>query len=234
MLYSHMHYNITYWLIFLLGTGLSMLASGYIKLTYNKYRKIPVENRITGRDLVEWFIDKYEIPLGLKIVNQNLADHYDPRNETVTLSAEVANNPSVASVAVAAHELGHVLQKHTGYPFFKLRGALVPVTNIGSQLGYWLMFAGLLLNYFNLAVIGLIFFSLSFLFILVTLPVEFNASSRALKFLREYKLLNERELRGARAMLTAAALTYVAAMLSSLLNILYFALRVFALRGDDD
>ena len=228
------YYDSSYILFFLLGTGISLLASAYVKLQYSKYKKIQVSSGMTGSDLVAWFIRNKNIQLGVRVVNKPLADNYDPRNETVTLSREVATIPSIASVAITAHELGHVMQRHSNYPLFKLRSALVPVTNIGSNLGYWLMFIGLVLNFFDLALIGLLFFSFSFLFVLVTLPIEFDASSRALKLLKENDLLTSEELKGAKAVLTAAALTYVAAVFASLLNILYFAMRVFALQNRDD
>ena len=224
-----MYFSPLYTLIFVIGILISFGAELFIKFTYKKYKKVPTKKHIDGAWLFEWFVKKYNIPLKLNITNTALADHYDPRVEQVTLSVEVANNPSVASVAITAHELGHVLQKHTNYAFFNLRKALVPVTNFGTQLGYWLMFAGLAMQAFNLAFIGLLFFSFSFIFILVTLPVEFNASARAINMLRENNILEQDELKGAKKVLTAAALTYVAAMFNSLLNILYFAMRVLAL-----
>ncbi len=222
-----------FYLFFIISLVISLLAEIFVKFTYRKYKKVPTTYNITGAQLLDWFTKKYNIFLSSKISNTPLSDHYDPRNETVTLSQEVANNPSVASVAITAHELGHVLQKHTGYIFFKLRSFIVPVTNIGTQLGYWLMLIGLILNAFNLAFIGLVFFSMSFVFILITLPVEFNASARALKMLKENKILTPSELSGARMILISAALTYVAAMITSLLNLLYFALRVMSLKDRD-
>ncbi len=161
--------------------------------------------------------------LKVETVSGRLSDHYDPRRKTLRLSQSVSESPSVASLAIAAHELGHAQQDKTGYAPLKFRAALVPMVNIGSYLGWILILAGLFFNYLNIAWLGVAFFSGGALFALATLPVELDASARARKMLTDTGLVSDPdEERGVRKVLNAAALTYIAALVQAVMQLLYF------------
>jgi Zn-dependent membrane protease YugP len=163
----------------------------------------------------------------------NLTDNYDPRNKTLNLSQGVVNSPSVAAVAIAAHELGHALQDAEGYAPLRFRAALVPMVNIGSNLGWILIMAGLLLRFTELAWLGVIVFAGGALFSLATLPVEFDASARAKRLLIETGIIHtDEEMRGVNAVLNSAALTYVAALITAILQLLYYVFLVGGRRRD--
>ena len=162
----------------------------------------------------------------------SLTDHYDPRNKTVNLSRDVYNKTSLAALGVAAHECGHAIQHAVQYKPLEIRGAIVPLVNLGSTLSWPLFFLGLVMSIEPLITAGILLFSLAVLFQLVTLPVEINASARALEMLENTGILGHEENRGARKVLTAAALTYVAALLSSILQLLRLIL--LSGRRDDD
>ncbi len=167
-------------------------------------------------------------PVDLAMAKGELSDHYDPTQNVVRLSPSVATQASVASMAIAAHEFGHVQQDQQGSPLMAVRSLLVPGATLGPQIGFGLIFAGLILNITGLAVIGLILFAGTAVFTVVTLPVELDASRRALKLLRETGLIaNQQDAEGANAVLRAAAFTYVAAVATSLLTLLYYAMLVF-------
>jgi hypothetical protein len=202
-----------------------MLASWYVRSAYNKWSKVPSSSRLTGAQAAQRLVSSGAL-YGVKIegVGGNLSDHYDPRTKTLRLSQGVANNASVAAVAIAAHELGHAMQDAEDYMPLRLRAALVPMVNIGSWLGWILIMIGLFLNMLNLAWLGVLVFSGGALFALATLPVELNASARAKQLLSETGIVQtEQERRGVNNVLNAAALTYVAALLTSILQLLYFA-----------
>jgi Zn-dependent membrane protease YugP len=204
---------------------LMMLASWYVRSAYNKWSKVPSSSRLTGAQAAQRLVSSGAL-YGVKIegVGGNLSDHYDPRTKTLRLSQGVANNASVAAVAIAAHELGHAMQDAEDYMPLRLRAALVPMVNIGSWLGWILIMIGLFLNMLNLAWLGVLVFSGGALFALATLPVELNASARAKQLLSETGIVQtEQERRGVNNVLNAAALTYVAALLTSVLQLLYFA-----------
>jgi Zn-dependent membrane protease YugP len=165
-------------------------------------------------------------------IRGNLTDHYDPRDKVLRLSEGVYQSPSVAAVAIAAHELGHAMQDSEGYAPLRLRAALVPAVNIGSYLGWILIFAGLLLKLTNLAWLGVLVFSGGALFALATLPVELNASARAKQLLLNAGVIySPEEQSGVNHVLNAAALTYVAALITSVMQLLYFASLVFGMGG---
>ena len=156
-----------------------------------------------------------------------LGDHYDPRTRRLHLSPEVAGVPSVASLAITAHEIGHAMQDRDGYVPLRIRSALVPAASVGSTLGWILIFIGLILGFFELALVGVVVFAIGAVFALATLPVEFNASSRARQLLTDSGLLyTEDERRGVSSMLNAAAFTYVAALIVAILNVLRFAFMI--------
>ena len=220
-----MFFNSSYLLFMAPAFLLMMLASWYVRSAYNKWSKVPSSSRLTGAQAAQRLVSSGGL-YGVKIegVSGNLSDHYDPRTKTLRLSQGVANNASVAAVAIAAHELGHAMQDAEDYMPLRLRAALVPMVNIGSWLGWILIMVGLFLNLLDLAWLGVLVFSGGALFALATLPVELNASARAKQLLSETGIIqSEQERRGVNNVLNAAALTYVAALLTSVLQLLYFA-----------
>ncbi len=223
----------------------SAIASNKVHTAYGKYGQVCNRSGITGRETVQklmWANGVTGISIGK--VSGKLSDHYHPTKAIVNLSEDTYDKSSVAAVAVAAHEMGHVMQKEQGYWFYKLRTALVPVVNFGSHLAMPLVFVGLLIDYFSmtansdagfyLAMLGVILYGASFLFTLVTLPVELNASRRAKQMLLAEGILRDDEMKVANEVLSAAALTYVASLLTSLVYFLRFLVRVLTLFGRRD
>lgn len=220
-----MFFNPTYWLYMAPGLLLVMFTSWYVKSAYKKWSRVPARSRINGHEAAQRLINAGGL-YGVQIegIRGEMTDHYDPRSKTLRLSQGVAQGASVASLAIAAHELGHAQQDAEGYFPLQVRSAMVPMVNIGSNLGWILIIAGLLLNWINVAWLGVAFFAGGALFALMTLPVEFNASARAKRLLAETGIIQtEEERRGVNNVLNAAALTYVAALVTSLLQLLYYA-----------
>ena len=215
-----MYYDWTYILV-LIGALLSMLASMRVQRTYDKYARVRSARGLTGREVANYILQTNNVQgVTVQHVSSSLTDHYNPTNGTVNLSDVVYGSASVAALGVAAHECGHVMQHETGYVPLQIRASLVPIANFGSNVGIWIVIASLLLGLSdNFVNVGIFLFSFGVLFQLVTLPVEFNASHRALVMLEEYNLLSPDEVAEAREVLTAAALTYVAAAASSLLQL---------------
>lgn len=212
---------------------LMMAVQWYVNSAYQKWSKVPTRNRFSGAEAVRRLIDRkglYEVKI--EGVGGNLTDHYDPRQKILRLSQGVYQGNSVASLAIAAHELGHAMQDHEGYFPLQLRAALVPAVNIGSYLGWILIFIGMLLRFTELAWVGVAVFSGGAVFALATLPVELNASARAKSMLVETGLItNEEEKRGVNHVLNAAALTYVAALITAVMQLLYFVTLVLGMGG---
>lgn len=210
------------YLLVIIGAVLCLLASAHVKSTYRKYANIRSASGITGAQAAEFILRRNGV-IGVTVqhVAGELTDHYDPSRGVVNLSDATYNSTSVAAIGVAAHECGHVMQHETGYLPLRLRTALVPVANIGSNLGIWIVMLGLIfgLNQ-SLAMIGVYLFSFGVLFQLVTLPVEFDASHRALVMLQDYGILGDTEVKSSRAVLNAAAMTYVASAAASVLQLL--------------
>jgi Zn-dependent membrane protease YugP len=203
---------------------LMALTSWYVKAAYNKWSRVGAGSRFTGYEATRRLINSSGL-YGVQIQGTpgEMTDHYDPRNKTVFLSQGVANSPSVAALAIAAHELGHAQQDAEGYFPLKFRGVLVPLVNIGSNLGWILIMIGLFLQLTQLAWIGILVFSGGALFALVTLPVEFDASARARRMLAESGIIQtDAEMRGVSNVLNAAALTYVAGLVTAVLQLLYY------------
>jgi Zn-dependent membrane protease YugP len=197
------------------------LTSWYVKSAYNKWSKVAAQSRLTGAQAAQRLITAGNL-YGVQVAGTagDLTDHYDPRNKTLFLSSGVAN---VASVAIAAHELGHAMQDSEGYFPMRIRSALVPVVSIGSNLGWILIMAGLLLRLTELAWLGVLVFAGGAVFALFTLPVEFNASARAKQLLVQTGIIQtEQEQRGVNTVLNAAALTYVAGLITAILQLLYY------------
>lgn len=218
-------YNPTYLLFMAPAFILMMLTSWYVKSAYNKWSRVPSNSRMTGAQAAQRLISTGGL-YGVRIegVAGNLSDHYDPRTKTLHLSQGVANSASVAAVAVAAHELGHAMQDSEDYLPLRFRAALVPAVNVGSWLGWILILIGLFLHMTNLAWMGVLVFSGGAIFALATLPVELNASARAKQLLTDTGIIqSEQERRGVNNVLNAAALTYVASLVTAILQLLYFA-----------
>ena len=211
----------TYVLV-LIGALLCMWASFHVNSVYNKYSHIRSASGMTGAQVAQRILDQNNVR-GVRVehVSGNLTDHYDPRTQTVNLSDAVYSSTSVAALGVAAHECGHVMQHETGYVPLKLRTALVPAANLGSQIGLPLVIIGLIFGLSNTFIaIGIWIFALAVLFQIVTLPVEFNASHRALVMLEQYGILGTDEVASSRKVLGAAAMTYVASAASAVLQLL--------------
>lgn len=226
-------YYLIYWGLPLLGFVITLIAQLFVTGNYNKYKKIKNTTNITGYDAARKILDKN----GLKDImiietRGNLTDHYDPTRKVIRLSTDIFKGNTIASVAVAAHECGHALQDKDNYSFMRFRSFLVPIVNISSRIGYFAIFIGLFLGAIDLAVIGLILLMAMLLFQLITLPVEFNASSRAKKEIEKLHLVNDEEQKGVKNMLNAAAMTYVASLVTILLQVLRLALMIFSRNRD--
>ena len=201
------------------GLLLGLYAQFKVKSTFDRYSRVRTKSGLTAEAAARMLLSRGgSTNVTISRVNGSLTDHYDPSSKTLRLSDSVYGSDSVAAVGVAAHECGHALQEHDGYGLLKLRTALVPVVNIGSSLYLPIFMAGLLFSWEPLQMVGILCFGLTLLFSLVTLPVEINASKRALGMLDG--VLEAEELRGARAVLSAAALTYLASVISSALQLL--------------
>lgn len=226
------YWDSTYILV-IIAMLLSLFASFGVKSTFAKYQKMKTARGITGAEAARRVLDMNGLQhIRIERVSGELTDHFDPRSNVIRLSDSTYNDTSVAAVGVAAHEAGHAVQHATGYTPIKVRNAIVPVVNIGSQLAMPLFIIGLLLNFLNLAYVGVFLFSFALVFQLVTLPVELNASSRAIKILDSSMLLYEDEIKPAKKVLKAAAMTYVAAVASTALQLLRLLL-ILNRRRDD-
>ena len=224
------------WILVIIGAVLSMAASAKVNSTFNKYSKVRSMTGMTGEDAAKRLLNSQGIyDVTVRPVKGQLTDHYDPRTKTVNLSESVFHSTSVAAIGVAAHEGGHAMQDNVGYVPLKLRGAIVPVANIGSQAAFPLIIIGVLIGGMGspLVNIGLILFSLAVIFQLITLPVELNASRRAITLLDQVGILGGQEVNQTRKVLGAAALTYVAALAASVLQLLRLVI-LFGGRRDND
>ena len=232
-------FDMTYVLLVLPCLILSLWASSNVNSTFKKYASQQSVRRITGADAARRVLLANGITdVQIQRVSGNLTDHYDPRSNVIRLSDSVYNATSTAAIGVACHEAGHAVQYAQNYAPIKLRAAIVPITNIGSKLAMPLILLGLVLTFlgsfsYTLVYIGIALFSLSVVFQLVTLPVEFNASRRAMKAIEESNILTDEEQTGARKTLTAAALTYVAATAVAIAQLLRL-LMLFGRRRSND
>lgn len=221
---------------------LAGIANSRVKSTFKKYSQKPCRSGLTGAAAASNLLRSGgALNISVGRVSGELSDHYDPSKAVVNLSESTYDSNSVSAVAVAAHEIGHVMQKQNGFAFYNIRTALVPVVNIGSRLAMPLVFAGLLLDYFvrfsdpdtgfYIAMIGVALYGTALLFSLVTLPVELDASRRAVKMLSENHIISEDEVPAAKKVLSAAAYTYVVSLLMSLVYFLRFLLYVLSIFG---
>ena len=226
--YIYINYAIPF-----LGLIITLVAQIYLTSSYNKYKCQDVKSKKTGAQTAREILDNNGLRnIEIKEVKGNLTDHYDPRKKVVSLSSEIYHGTTIASVSVAAHECGHAIQDKENYIFLKFRNSIVPFVNFSSKIGYIVIIIGLLFSLKKVAIIGLIMLLAMLLFQLITLPVEFNASKRAKNLLVDLKIINDYELDDSKTMLNAAALTYVAGLLTTLLQILRLAL-IIARRSDD-
>lgn len=202
------------------GLLLGLWAQMRVSSAFRKYSAVHARSGMSAEDVARSMLNQAGCGnVSIRSVSGNLTDHYDPRNNTLRLSDGVYGSSSVAAIGIAAHECGHAMQQHEGYAPLVLRSALVPVVNLGSKLYFPIFLLGLLFSWEPLIYVGIACFALTLVFSLVTLPVEFNASGRALRVLDQQGYLSSEEMDGARAVLNAAAMTYVAAAISSLLQL---------------
>jgi len=210
-----------YFLFALPALALVMFAQARVRSAYGRYSQVRNSYGLTGGEAARRLLDRAGLTyVPVRVVPGELSDNYDPQQKVLNLSQGVASAPSVAALGIAAHEIGHALQDAQSYAPLRVRASLVPATNVGSQLGFYIFFAGLFIH--PLAWIGIGLFSLAVLFTLVTLPVELNASRRARQLLASSGLITPAEMGGVSAVLNAAALTYVAALAQALATLLYF------------
>ena len=219
------YYDPYYWMILVPAMLIALLAQLNVSATFNRYSRVASRRGLTGAQAAEAVLRAHGVyDVRIERVSGRLSDHYDPRSNVIRLSDGVYGSTSVASLGVAAHEAGHAVQYAQGYGPIKLRTAIIPVCNIGSQLSILLIVLGLIFYFPALFGVGVIRFAVAVVGQVVTLSVEFNASRRAMASLRDTGLLEQEELRGARKVLTAAAMTYVAALLVSIAQLLRFLL----------
>ena len=212
-------------ILILLSLLIPFVASMYIKINYAKYKKVDINNKKTGFDVAREMLDKNGLSNVLILETQGeLSDHYDPSKKVVKLSHDIYHGTSIAACSVASHECGHAIQDKEGYTFLVFRNKIVPLVNLSSKLGYIAVMIGLLFSIVDLLWIGIALEAVILIFQLVTLPVEFNASSRALAYLEKNAIINNSELDGSKKMLTSAALTYVAGVFAAALQLLRLVL----------
>jgi Zn-dependent membrane protease YugP len=225
--------NSNYILCMLPAFLLTLLAQFWVSTTYRKWSRVRNSVGANGGDAAQRLLAQANLQnVGLAGTQGQLTDHYDPRDKKLYLSSAVAQTPSVASLAIAAHEIGHAIQDSEGYGPLKLRSALVPAVSVGSYLGWILLMIGFVLQSFELAGLGLLIFSAGAVFALMTLPVELNASKRARQLLTDSGLIyNDEEKSGVSSMLNAAAFTYVAGLATAVMQVLYFGSMVAGLGG---
>jgi Zn-dependent membrane protease YugP len=220
------------WFLVMIPPFIFMIyAQMKVSSAFNKYSKMANSQRVTGAEAAERLLRFNDLShVKVEGVKSRLGDHYDPRKKVLRLSPAVANTPSVAALGIVAHEVGHAVQDKTGYTFLRFRTSLVPAASVGSTLGYIFVILGFFLMMFGTEFgitviwIGVFLFSLAVIFSLITLPVEFNASNRARQMLRSTGMVSTQEYNGASAVLSAAALTYVAATLQAVAQLFYFVM----------
>lgn len=233
MPYYGYYFDRTYILI-LIGALISMFASAKVNSTYAKYGKVRSHSGMTAADAARRILDNAGLRhIRIERIAGNLTDHYSPKEQVLRLSDTTINSASIAAIGVAAHECGHAIQHAEHYAPLTIRNTIVPVVNLGSKLSWPMILIGLIFSISGFLDLGIIFFSFSLIFQIITLPVEFNASSRALRILRDSGMLYSDELKGAKSVLSAAAMTYVAAVIASLLSLIRLIILFGGRRRDD-
>lgn len=217
--------------LFILILIIPAIAQVNVSGTYHRFKKVANEKKITGQEVARKILDKNGLnDIYVVEVTGNLTDHYDPSRKVVKLSSDVYHSSSVSSLAIAAHECGHAIQDKEGYFYMRLRSLIYPIVRIGTSMSYFIIMIGLIAQALNIIYLGILLVGLGLVFQLVTLPVEFNASKRAKKELEKYNLVSEIESYDVKSVLNAAAMTYVAGVLSSALEIVRL---IFAFGGND-
>ena len=240
MFYYYMPYDSNYGIfliLLLIALGIGVFAQNLVNNRYATYKRVATRNGMSGSEAARQVLDANGlVGVGIECISGKLTDHYDPRTNVVRLSQAVYEGRDVASVGIACHEVGHAIQYNTNYALIHIRAAIVPITNFGAAVSPYMILIGLLISRLQvLAWIGLIFYSFSAIFQLITLPVELNASSRAMKTIREMNLLaSEGEYDGAAKVLKAAALTYVASLATSLVYLLRMVMMVVGNTRNDE
>ena len=229
----YFYYDPFYMMVLLPVLLITVYAQLKVNSSFKRYSKITNSRYLTGAQAAEAVLHSHGIyNVRIERVRGNLTDHYDPRTNVIRLSDSVYESATISAVGVAAHEAGHAVQYAEGYGPIQVRAAIIPVTQVGSQFGIVLLIVGILLTSEPLFLVGIILFSFTTLFQLITLPVEFNASRRAMETIRGQQLLTDEEADGARKVLSAAAMTYVAALLMSIVQLLRFVLMFAGRRRD--
>jgi hypothetical protein len=223
------------YLLFMLPTIVLMLwAQHRVKSTFNKFSQVPNQRRMSGAEAARYILDSHGLSnVPVEPVAGDLTDHYDPRSRTLRLSQPVYNGRSVAALGIAAHESGHALQHAQGYVPLQIRGALVPLASVGSNLGWIMVLAGIILQITGIAWLGVAFFAMGTLFALITLPVEFNASSRAMAELQTLGFVDRTEYDQNKKVLNAAAWTYIAGFAAAAVQLLYYIMLVSGMSRRD-
>jgi uncharacterized protein len=220
---------------FVIIMAVPLLIQLYLKNTYKKYSKVGTSSGITGAEAARRVLDENGLyNVKVEPVRGRLTDHYDPRSKVVRLSQDNYYGNSIAAISVATHEVGHAVQDKVDYKPLRIRHALVPVANWGSNLSFFFILAGMLMQASGMFLLGIVFFAASVLFQVVTLPVEYNASARAHDFMVNTGMIRNNEEGGARKVLNAAALTYVAATIVAIMELLRFILMFVGMNNDED
>ena len=209
------------------------IAQILVRYYYSKYSRVGNSEQISGVETAGRIAREYDLNMKVQISLSELSDHYNPLNGVLTLSDDVARTPSIASVGITAHELGHVMQHKSGSILVSVRNFIIPIVNFGSTLGYIIFLIGLSFQLFGVVVIGIVLFSLTTLFTIITLPIEIDASLKAVKMIKRTGILQNYEMGGVKKVLTAASLTYVAAVMQSVSTLFYYILRAIGVRRKD-
>ena len=238
-MYGNGYYPIGYdasYILVIIGALLCLITSGLVKGTFNKYAKVAALSGMTGAQVAQAILQKKGIyDVRVERVSGSLTDHFNPATKVVNLSESVYDSTSVAAISVAAHECGHAMQHNEEYFPLKIRSTILPVANFGSKFGLWIVIAGLIISFFRpLVFIGVVLFAFGVLFQIVTLPVEFDASRRALATLTDMGVLTSEETVGAQKVLKSAAMTYVASAAASILSLMRLILIAQGGRGRRD
>lgn len=234
MFFPGLYFDPMYLLFALPALLLGLYAQMKIRTSYSKYLRVANARGLTGLNAARYLLDSAGLyNVEIEGTPGELSDHYDPSSRKLRLSRGVANSPSVAALGIVAHEVGHAVQHAEGYGPLQVRSAIVPIVNIGTWLGPILFIIGFLLQAYDLAVLGVLAFAGAAVFALITLPVELNASSRAMQMLTKTGLVTQQEYNGAKSVLSAAALTYVAAAAQSISTLLYYVFLLGGLRRND-
>jgi Zn-dependent membrane protease YugP len=223
-----------YFIILAPALALSLWATIKVKSTFHKYNRVPAATRVSGAEAARMLLSRASLDIPVEQHPGELSDHYDPRVRKLRLSPQVFQGRSLAAIGVAAHEVGHALQHARNYQPLLLRQTIAPVAGFGSNTSWILIFLGFIFGSMGLVKLGIVLFTLVVAFQLITLPVEFNASAQAKQMVLEHGLIAENERGGISKVLNAAAMTYVAAVITSLLTLLYYLLRSGLLGGGDD